>query len=194
MRWCSFLRWSPLRKIPPGAAAPLGAEAVQAAAPLTGVPAVICAKLSDMPAASFDAADRAAVVAFYQGRQCRPLWTDEQGPTQAASLLIGELGRAAEWGLDASDFALPASKQPMTDGHWTAEQTAAAELELTAAALRYAHQAEGSRIPEPEKQFSSYLDRTPTISRPHPMFSRALLPIPILTRCCGPSNRRRNSF
>ena len=39
-----------------------------------------------------------------------------------------------------------------------------AEFELTAAYLRYAHQAQGGRIPQPDKLLSSYLDRQPVIS------------------------------
>ncbi|MBS0249958.1 MAG: hypothetical protein JSR78_02715, partial [Proteobacteria bacterium] len=63
-----------------------------APAPLTGVPAAICSKLST--ASAFDADDRADVIAFYQSRQCRPLWVDEKGVTHAADLAIGEMGRA----------------------------------------------------------------------------------------------------
>ena len=143
---------------------PVGAEYVEAVQPLTGTPAVICAELAATAVAPFEAEDRAAVAAFYQGRQCRPLWVDEQGPTQAANRAIAELARAADWGLRASDFKLTAESQSIPSTHWTPEQAAAAELENTAAVLRYAHQAEGSRIPEPDKQLSSYLDRTPTIT------------------------------
>lgn len=143
---------------------PAGIKTVEAAEPLTGTPAVICAKLAAIATAPFEAEDRAAVAAFYQGRQCRPLWVDEQGPTHAAGLVIAELRRAADWGLRASDFELSAANQALPSGHWTFEQTAAAELEITAAILRYAHQAKGSRIPEPDKQLSSYLDRTPALA------------------------------
>ncbi len=132
--------------------------------PSTGTAAAICAKLAATAPAPFEAQDFADAAAFYQSRQCRPLWTDEQGPTHAATLVMAELGRAADWGLSASEFGLRAATRAMPSGHWTFDETAAADLEITAAVIRYAHQAEGSRIPEPDKQLSSYLDRTPAIT------------------------------
>ncbi len=146
-----------------------GPAAAGTSEPLTGTAAVICSKLAAVAPAPFEAEDRAAVAAFYQGRQCRPLWVGEQGPTQGAALVMAELGRAADWGLSASDFKLSAANRAMP---WTFEQTAAAELEITAAVLRYAHQAEGSRIPEPDKQLSSYLDRTPKLSSASDVLAR----------------------
>ncbi|WP_052699290.1 murein L,D-transpeptidase [Hyphomicrobium sp. 99] len=131
---------------------------------LAGTPAAICAKLSDKTAAPFEAQDRAAVAAFYQARECRPLWVDEQGPTRAATRVMAELAHAEDWGLKASDFEPKAVKQPMPSGSWTPDETAAAEFDISAAVLRYAHQAEGGRIPEPDKQLSGFLDRTPIIT------------------------------
>ena len=131
---------------------------------LSGTPAALCAKLSDKNASPFEAQDHAAVAEFYQARQCSPLWVDEQGPTRAATLVMAELAHAQDWGLKASDFDLTAVKQPMPLGSWTPDETVAAELEITAAVLRYAHQAEGARIPDPTKQLSGYLDRTPVIT------------------------------
>jgi murein L,D-transpeptidase YcbB/YkuD len=133
-------------------------------APLSGVPAAICAKFSGATAVPFDAQDRADAIAFYQSRQCRPLWVDEQGRSHAGDLAVAELARAADWGLDAPDFKLTAPVGSTAIGQSSADQNANAELEITAAVLRYAHQAEGSRIPQPETQLSSYLDRAPTIT------------------------------
>lgn len=130
--------------------------------PLTGVPAAICAKLSTAPA--FDADDRADAIAFYQGRQCRPLWVDDKGLTHVADLAIGELGRANEWGLDASDFNVATVTNTLRPGQSSPDEIAAAELQITGAVLRYAHQAEGARISDPEKQLSYYLDRKPEIT------------------------------
>ncbi|CAA2140661.1 murein L,D-transpeptidase [Hyphomicrobium sp. ghe19] len=141
-----------------------GVESSEPPEPLMGTAAVICAKLAAKPAAPFEENDSAAVSTFYQARQCRPLWVDEQGPTRAATLVMAELGRAEDWGLKASDFELAAVKEPTLSGSWTPEQTAQAELEISAAALRYAHEAEGSRISEPEKRLSGYLDRAPVIT------------------------------
>ncbi|WP_423414515.1 L,D-transpeptidase family protein [Hyphomicrobium sp. B1] len=131
-------------------------------APLTGVPAALCTKLSTTLA--FDTSDRADVATFYQSRQCRPLWVDDKGLTNAADRVIAELGRAGEWGLDASDFNVAAATKMLGDGQSSPEELAAADIAITGAILRYAHQAEGARIPEPEKQLSYYLDRKPVIT------------------------------
>jgi murein L,D-transpeptidase YcbB/YkuD len=140
--------------------APAGAIADE----LSGTQAAICARLSSEAGGPFDAQDRHAVAAFYAGRDCRPLWVDEKGPTRAAELAIAELGHAEDWGLNSSDFQLSAVYQPKTLGQWSSDQTADAELEITSAVLRYAHQAQGGRIPEPDKLLSSYLDRQPMLS------------------------------
>lgn len=142
------------------AAQAISTPPAEAPAPLTGVPAAICTKLSTTPA--LDGADRADTVSFYQSRQCRPLWVDDKGLTQVANLAIGELARANEWGLDASDFA--AATKTLGSGQPSPDDLAAADLQITGAILRYAHQAEGARIPDPEKQLSYYLDRKPEIT------------------------------
>lgn len=152
-----------------------GAEPGQPFEPSPGVPAVLCAKLGDASDRSFDGADKPAVVAFYQGRQCRPVWIGEQGLTHTAMLLIGELGRSADWGLNASDFTLKTIGNANAEGNLTVEQSAAAELELTAAALRYAHQAEGSRIPDPTSQLSFYLGRKPAITPASDVLARLMI-------------------
>ncbi|MFT3731045.1 MAG: L,D-transpeptidase family protein [Hyphomicrobium sp.] len=139
-------------------------EAAQPTPTLTGLPAAICAKLTAPGTNAFADGDRAAVTAFYQSRGCRPLWVDEKGRTQAADLAIAELERAGEWGLDASDFKFATAVQSPVQATWSDDQLASAEVDLTAAVLRYAHQAEGGRIPNPETQLSSYLDRTPVIT------------------------------
>lgn len=144
--------------IPPLATAPAAAD------DLTSPQAAICAKIASDTLGAFDIDDRSAVAAFYSARECRPLWVDDRGPTRAAGLAIAELRRADEWGMTASDFALTALEQPKTNGEWSGDQTANAEFEVTAAVLSYAHQAQGGRIPNPEQQLSSYLDRQPTLT------------------------------
>lgn len=143
------------------AAQAISTPPAEAPAPLAGVPAAICTKLSTTPA--LDGADRADTVSFYQSRQCRPLWVDDKGLTQVANLAIAELGRANEWGLDASDFDV-AAPTTLGSGQPSPDELAVADLQITGAILRYAHQAEGARIPDPEKQLSYYLDRKPEIT------------------------------
>jgi murein L,D-transpeptidase YcbB/YkuD len=124
----------------------------------------VCTKLETDAISAFDAPDRDAVAAFYAGRECKPLWVDRTGPTRAADELIAELKHADDWGLKSSDFAVPSLDVLKVSGKWSDDQTLAAELEITAAALRYAHQAQGGRIPEPDTQLSSYIDRQPELS------------------------------
>jgi murein L,D-transpeptidase YcbB/YkuD len=123
----------------------------------------ICSRISS-GSGPFEAGDRDAVAAFYTERDCRPIWVDEKGPTRTASLAIAEMRRADEWGMKSSGFSLTALDQLKTDAEWSNDETANAELEITAAMLRYAHQAQGGRIPNPETQLSSYLDRQPALS------------------------------
>jgi murein L,D-transpeptidase YcbB/YkuD len=130
----------------------------------TGAQAAICSRLAGESVPLLDAQDREAVSAFYTARECRPLWIGEQGLTPAARRAIAEIEHAADWGLNASDFKLEATRQLRTSGEWSSEQTADAEFEITAAVLRYAYQAQGGRIPQPDKILSSYLDRQPVIT------------------------------
>ena len=111
-----------------------------------------------------DAEDREAVRAFYRDRECRPIWADQAGPTRNGARLIAEIKRADEWGLDPAAFKLTANEVPKTGNLWSPEQAADADIELTALALRYAHQAQGARIPDPTRLLSSYIDRQPEIT------------------------------
>lgn len=123
----------------------------------------ICARLEPGTPTPFEADDLHAVTDFYAQRACKPVWVDERGPTQAATQAIREIDHAADWGLSASDFQFTAIRRPLQPA-WTPDQTADAEFELTAAVLRYAHQAQGGRIMEPDKKLSSYLDRRPQLT------------------------------
>lgn len=124
----------------------------------------ICARTALGALDGFDSEDRPAVTAFYAARDCRPLWVDETGTTRAADLAIAEMRRADEWGLRSANFPFAALSRPKAEGRWTSDETADAELEITASVLRYAHQAQGGRIPNPEVQLSSYIDRQPSLS------------------------------
>ena len=59
-----------------------------------------------------DRADRAALLQFYETRLNEPVWVAPAGLTPAAEAIIAELGRADEWGLDASAFRLSAPASP----------------------------------------------------------------------------------
>lgn len=112
--------------------------------------------------ARIDVEDRASVASFYIARDCRPFWLDEAGLTRAGDRLASALAEAGAWGLDASQFALPALA-PAAGAQWTGREAAAVDLALTGAALRYARHARGGRITDPTAQLSTYLDRRPEL-------------------------------
>jgi murein L,D-transpeptidase YcbB/YkuD len=109
---------------------------------------------------------REALVSFYEGRGYGPIWVGEHGPTRAANLVINELARAGDYGLESKDFALKAAAAPRLGGSWSAAETAAADLEISTLVLKYANEARGGRISDPERLLSSYLDRQPDLPDP----------------------------
>ncbi len=111
-------------------------------------------------------ADRDALKSFYAGRQYRPVWVDELGPTRAARSAIAGLERADDWGLNINGLKLKSVFVPLQQGRWTSAEAAAAEYEISAAILSYARQARGGRIAEPARTLSSYLDRRPIMLAP----------------------------
>lgn len=109
--------------------------------------------------------EHAALLTFYESRNYQPLWLTPQGAlTPKASLLIAEIKRADEWGLDPHDFLLPAGLA--SDAASTPEAAAADEIEISLAILKYGRYARGGRIMHPSAQLSSYLDRRPQLLDP----------------------------
>jgi murein L,D-transpeptidase YcbB/YkuD len=108
-----------------------------------------------------EAQDALALKEFYLARNDAPLWIADGALNDRAVLVIAEIKKANDWGLDASAFALPDATGTLSD-----ESAAAAELKLSIAALTYARQARGGRIADPAKQLSSYLDRQPQLLDP----------------------------
>jgi len=106
-------------------------------------------------------ADLAALAEFYAKRNYAPLWVSESGMGLKAAAVVAEIKKADDWGLNASDFALPALAA-------TADVAAQADAEvaLSAAVLKYARFARGGRITDPASELSSYLDRTPQLLEP----------------------------
>ena len=137
--------------------------AVPARADEPVAPAAVAAKLADaiaaLPAADTDPEkkDREALAAFYAGRKDEPLWIADTGLTPKATALIEAFRSSDAYGLSAADFKLPADGPTLA----TPEQQAAAELQLTTAALAYARFARGGRIADPISMLSPNLDRRP---------------------------------
>ncbi len=112
-----------------------------------------------------DRNERAALDAHYGARGYAPLWLDDAGtPLPQAAAVVAELGRAGEFGLEATDFPPPAIfKKPLA---LSPAQLAQADLSLTRTILKYGRFARGGRITNPSEQLSSYLDRRPKLLDP----------------------------
>jgi murein L,D-transpeptidase YcbB/YkuD len=108
--------------------------------------------------------EQGALVEYYAVPDQHPLWVDEKGLTDRGKAVMAEIEKADEYGLRASDYALPtpdsfnASDANATD--WLAD----AEIKISYAALDYARDARGGRI-EPER-ISPNLD--PELALPNP--------------------------
>ncbi len=107
--------------------------------------------------------DREALVSFYRARDGRPLWIDSDRLSLTAKAVASEIRAADDWGLQSDAFDL-AAVDAATSGDTAS--LVAAETALSVAALKYANHARGGRIPEPNKQLSSYLDRKPQLIEP----------------------------
>ena len=142
---------------------PAAAPAVTAAEP-DGLMLALRGQLASSPPKLDppDKDDRAALAAFYAGAEAGQLWVTRSGFKDRARAAIAEIGKAADWGLSASEFALPVLEgSALSD-----EDLAAAEVRLSLAVLKYARHARGGRIAEPATQLSSYIDRKPTLKEP----------------------------
>jgi murein L,D-transpeptidase YcbB/YkuD len=150
---------------PPNAAAPAPVEPGPAAAPQVQDDPVLAAartKFSAEPAAADerDRADQKALADFYATRHGDGLWVTASGLKPEAKALAAEIANAGNYGLDASRFKVP----KLADGTLSATDTdtlAEAEIMYSRAALKYARDARGGRIPDPSEQLTTNLDRRP---------------------------------
>jgi L,D-transpeptidase YcbB len=120
------------------------------------------AKLTAEPAAQdeHEHKDQTALIDFYNARHGEALWVTATGLKPEAKILATEISNAGAYALDVSRFKLP----PLADGAPTATDTdslAEAEIEYSKAALLYARDARGGRIPDPAEQLTTNLDRRP---------------------------------
>jgi len=105
-----------------------------------------------------------AVAAVYAARRDEAIWVTPTGLSAKGAKVIAEIQKAADWGLDVTDYVLP--DLSISSNGLSREKLAEAESDITFAVLAYAHDARGGRIMEPSKQLSSYLDRTPQLIEP----------------------------
>jgi murein L,D-transpeptidase YcbB/YkuD len=105
--------------------------------------------------------DLAAASAFYDAHSGPLLWVTESGMTARGNSVLAEIRNAEDWGLRARDFAVP----QLPAGAVSPATAAAAEIELTFAALKYARYARGGRFGDPAS-ISKLLDYAPPVLRP----------------------------
>jgi murein L,D-transpeptidase YcbB/YkuD len=115
-----------------------------------------------------DREERAALMAFYSGRDNEPVWTTAAGFTPAAELAIAEMRRADAWGLDPAAFQVPAFPPNV---EWTRAARADAEMAVSLAILKYARHARGGRA-EPTS-LSRNLDRKLSLADPQQVIEQA---------------------
>ena len=108
--------------------------------------------------------EQGALVEYYAVPDQRLLWVDENGLTDRGKSVMAEIEKADDYGLRASDYALPdAAGFNPSDANAT-EWLADAETKISYAMLRYARDARGGRI-EPSR-LSLNLD--PSLALPNP--------------------------
>lgn len=139
------------------------APASAAAAPLSPAAEALKARVLALAEGSTDEEkkERAALVAFYEGRSFAPLLVSEQGLQASGAAIVGTLRSAADYGLDPAAFTTTA-----LDASGSLEARAVAEVELQQAALLYARHARGGRIIAPSELLNSNLDRRPQLIAP----------------------------
>jgi murein L,D-transpeptidase YcbB/YkuD len=156
----------------PAAPQPLAAPAKQPpaadAAPPEANPVIagIRAKLVDPSIGKgANAGDVAALQAFYEARTGAPLWVTEMGFSARGQAALFEIGKADDWGLDASAFDLPpAGALPAKP-----DDQANAEIKLDLAILKYARFARGGRFNPGE--ISELFDQAPHLRDPKAVLS-----------------------
>jgi murein L,D-transpeptidase YcbB/YkuD len=104
--------------------------------------------------------EQGALVEYYSVAENRLLWVDENGLNDRANAVIEEIGKADEYGLRPSDYALPKAAETV-DTKWLAD----AEIKISFAVLGYARDARGGRIVP--QRLTPNLD--PVLALPNPL-------------------------
>ncbi|MBS0234425.1 MAG: L,D-transpeptidase family protein [Proteobacteria bacterium] len=144
--------------------APAAASQAAAATQVQDDPVLMAVrtKLAAEPTAEdeHDRDDQKALVEFYNNRHGDGLWVTASGLKPEAKALAHEIANAGSYALDVSRFkvaTLAEDALTVTDTDSLAE----AEIEYSKAALLYARDARGGRIPDPAQQLTTNLDRRP---------------------------------
>jgi L,D-transpeptidase YcbB len=153
----------------PATAAPAEAAPTPAPALATPAPAETAPVISPLQAALLRAIESSqptarqgmardwhnAISAFYAARDGKPVWMTNAGLSNAGQVLVAEIGRADEWGLEVQAFDVSG----LTAGAADPDQLASAELKIARALLTYAWHARGGRVDPSE--LSKWLDQSP---------------------------------
>ncbi len=102
-----------------------------------------------------DKAHLSQIAGFYREYDAAPRWTNAGGLTEAGRALYDELAAADKYGLDPAQFQLPVLPVDAT----SLAARAAAEIDLSVSAVRYAWHARGGRVDA--TQLSRWLDASP---------------------------------
>jgi len=109
--------------------------------------------------------EQKALADYYAEPESHPLWVDENGLTDRAKSVMEEIGKADEYGLRVSDYALPKRDGFDANNRDAVNWLADAETKISLAVLRYARDARGGRL-DPQ-HISENLD--PTLALPDPL-------------------------
>jgi murein L,D-transpeptidase YcbB/YkuD len=108
--------------------------------------------------------DQAALVEYYAVPDQPLLWVDDNGVNARAKLAMSEIAKADDYGLRASDYALPKAEEFKAADAKAADWLADAEVKISYAVLDYANDARGGRL-DPQR-LSENLD--PNLALPDP--------------------------
>ena len=109
-------------------------------------------------------AEQDALVDFYAVPNQPLLWVDENGLNERSKAIIAEIKKADDYGLRASDYALPTLDGFNVNDATVTDWLADAEIKISYAVLDYSLDARGGRI-DPQR-LSENLD--PTLTLPDP--------------------------
>ena len=119
---------------------------------------------SGSPPLSVRKSEQDALINYYAISDQGLLWVDENGLSVRGRAIIAEIKKADDYGLRASDYALPNLDDFNSDDAKATDQLADAEVAISYAVLDYARDARGGRI-DPQS-LSKNLD--PTLTLPDP--------------------------
>ena len=118
-------------------------------------------------------AEMKAVADYYSASDATLLWVDDHGLNSRAKSVMGEIGKADEYGLRATDYTLPKLDSFDRNSPNATAALADAEIKLNIAVLRYARDARGGRFDW--SKISRNLD--PTLALPDPLQVMELMAI-----------------